>query len=34
VPERYGEHLRHISSPGFDPEDLEAPRNHEIVFLG
>ncbi|MGA5363921.1 ATP/GTP-binding protein [Streptomyces purpurascens] len=28
------EHLQHISSPGFDPEDLEAPRNHVLVFHG
>ncbi|MFC8660826.1 hypothetical protein [Streptomyces sp. NPDC057199] len=28
------EHLQHISSPAFDPEDLEAPRNHVLVFHG
>ncbi|MFE7958657.1 ATP/GTP-binding protein [Streptomyces sp. NPDC057413] len=28
------EHLRHVSSPGFDPADLEAPRDHLIVFHG
>lgn len=28
------EHLQHIGSPGFDPEDLEAPRNHVLVFHG
>ncbi|MFJ9026830.1 ATP/GTP-binding protein [Streptomyces sp. NPDC102259] len=28
------EHLRHISAPGFDPEDLERPRSHVLVFHG
>jgi tetratricopeptide (TPR) repeat protein len=28
------EHLRHIAAPGFDVEDLEAPRNNVIVFHG
>ncbi|MCO8308779.1 ATP/GTP-binding protein [Streptomyces sp. RKCA744] len=28
------EHLRHMSAPGFDPADLEAPRTHLIVFHG
>ncbi|MFB6772805.1 ATP/GTP-binding protein [Streptomyces sp. NPDC056337] len=28
------EHLQHISAPGFDTEDLEAPRNHVLVFHG
>lgn len=28
------EHLQHISAPGFDAEDLEAPRNHVLVFHG
>ncbi|MFE7112870.1 ATP/GTP-binding protein [Streptomyces sp. NPDC057575] len=28
------EHLRHITAPGFDPADLEAPRTHLIVFHG
>ncbi|WP_217214352.1 ATP/GTP-binding protein [Streptomyces sp. AC550_RSS872] len=28
------EHLQHIASPGFDAEDLEAPRNHILVFHG
>ncbi|MEV6594914.1 hypothetical protein [Streptomyces acidicola] len=28
------EHLEHISTPGFDPEDLETPRNHVLVFHG
>ncbi|MFH8470391.1 ATP/GTP-binding protein [Streptomyces sp. NPDC017991] len=28
------EHLRHVSAPGFDPEDLEAPRSHLLVFHG
>ncbi|MFC9131878.1 ATP/GTP-binding protein [Streptomyces sp. NPDC057099] len=27
-------HLQHISSPGFDPEDLEAPRANTLVFHG
>lgn len=26
------EHLHHISAPGFDAEDLEAPRNHVLVW--
>ncbi|MFJ4569055.1 ATP/GTP-binding protein [Streptomyces caelestis] len=28
------EHLQRISAPGFDAEDLEAPRNHVLVFHG
>ncbi|MFC9916652.1 ATP/GTP-binding protein [Streptomyces sp. NPDC127197] len=28
------EHLQHISAPGFGAEDLEAPRNHVLVFHG
>ncbi|MHB6912729.1 ATP/GTP-binding protein [Streptomyces sp. DB-54] len=28
------EHLRHLAGPGFDVEDLEAPRNNVIVFHG
>jgi hypothetical protein len=28
------EHLQHISASGFDAEDLEAPRNHVLVFHG
>lgn len=28
------EHLHHISTPAFDPEDLESPRNHVLVFHG
>ncbi|WP_322872274.1 ATP/GTP-binding protein [Streptomyces goshikiensis] len=28
------EHLRHVSDPGFDVEDLERPRNNVIVFHG
>ncbi|MEU8718233.1 ATP/GTP-binding protein [Streptomyces sp. NPDC048663] len=28
------QHLRHVGAPGFDPEDLEAPRNHVLVFHG
>ncbi|MCL3998203.1 ATP/GTP-binding protein [Streptomyces lavenduligriseus] len=28
------EHLRHVTAPGFDPADLEAPRTHLIVFHG
>ncbi|MEW2398178.1 hypothetical protein [Streptomyces sp. NPDC046862] len=28
------EHLQHINSPGIDAEDLEAPRNHVLVFHG
>ncbi|MGW4784903.1 ATP/GTP-binding protein [Streptomyces sp. NPDC004230] len=28
------EHRRHITTPGFDVEDLEAPRNNVIVFHG
>ncbi|MFE7935493.1 ATP/GTP-binding protein, partial [Streptomyces sp. NPDC057456] len=28
------EHLQHISASGFDTEDLEAPRNHVLVFHG
>ncbi|MDX3129606.1 ATP/GTP-binding protein [Streptomyces europaeiscabiei] len=28
------EHLQHVSAPGFDPEDLEAPRSHVLVFHG
>ncbi|MDX3523743.1 tetratricopeptide repeat protein [Streptomyces scabiei] len=28
------EHLQHISAPDFDAEDLEAPRNHVLVFHG
>ncbi|GAA2359477.1 ATP/GTP-binding protein [Streptomyces cuspidosporus] len=28
------EHLRHITDPAFDVEDLEAPRNHVLVFHG
>ncbi|UYB39201.1 ATP/GTP-binding protein [Streptomyces sp. Je 1-4] len=28
------EHLRHIADPGFDVEDLEAPRNNVITFHG
>ncbi|MFI1177519.1 ATP/GTP-binding protein [Streptomyces melanogenes] len=28
------EHLRHISAPGFDVEDLEAPRTNVVVFHG
>ncbi|MFF0087358.1 hypothetical protein ACFYR1_48110 [Streptomyces canus] len=28
------EHLQHVGAPGFDPEDLEAPRNHVLVFHG
>ncbi|MGW0336474.1 hypothetical protein ACWD0J_32285 [Streptomyces sp. NPDC003011] len=28
------EHLQHISAPGFNAEDLEAPRNHVLVFHG
>ncbi|WP_316782906.1 ATP/GTP-binding protein [Streptomyces sasae] len=28
------EHLRHIAAPGFDVEDLEAPRNNVTVFHG
>ncbi|MFD3485008.1 ATP/GTP-binding protein [Streptomyces sp. NPDC058665] len=29
-----GEHLRHTAGPGFDAEDLEAPRNNVLVFHG
>ncbi|MFE5711970.1 ATP/GTP-binding protein [Streptomyces sp. NPDC056501] len=29
-----GEHLQHVASPGFDVEDLEAPRGNVIVFHG
>ncbi|MFD9047833.1 ATP/GTP-binding protein [Streptomyces zaomyceticus] len=29
-----GEHLGHAASPGFDVEDLEAPRDNVIVFHG
>ncbi|GAA2522858.1 ATP/GTP-binding protein [Streptomyces longisporus] len=28
------EHLQHLAAPGFDVEDLEAPRNNLIVFHG
>ncbi|WP_327311756.1 ATP/GTP-binding protein [Streptomyces sp. NBC_01243] len=28
------EHLRHVTGPGFDPADLEAPRTHLVVFHG
>ncbi|MFJ2781572.1 ATP/GTP-binding protein [Kitasatospora sp. NPDC087315] len=28
------EHLRHIAAPGFDAEDLEAPRTNVLVFYG
>ncbi|MFF7986961.1 ATP/GTP-binding protein [Streptomyces sp. NPDC007901] len=28
------EHLQHVGASGFDPEDLEAPRNHVLVFHG
>ncbi|MEV7980862.1 ATP/GTP-binding protein [Streptomyces sp. NPDC086519] len=28
------QHLHHVASPGFDPEDLEAPRSHVLVFHG
>ncbi|MFF7975818.1 ATP/GTP-binding protein [Streptomyces sp. NPDC007905] len=28
------EHLQRISAPAFDAEDLEAPRNHVLVFHG
>ncbi|MFI6014098.1 hypothetical protein ACIBAG_35750 [Streptomyces sp. NPDC051243] len=28
------EHLQHLSAPAFDAEDLEAPRNHVLVFHG
>ncbi|MFF9569860.1 ATP/GTP-binding protein [Streptomyces sp. NPDC014685] len=28
------EHLRHIADPGFDVEDLEAPRRNVLVFHG
>ncbi|WP_405720812.1 ATP/GTP-binding protein [Streptomyces sp. NBC_00046] len=28
------EHLQHISAPGFDVEDLEAPRRNLVVFHG
>ncbi|WP_309149002.1 hypothetical protein [Streptomyces griseorubiginosus] len=28
------QHLQHGASPGFDPEDLEAPRSHMLVFHG
>jgi hypothetical protein len=28
------EHIQRISAPGFDAEDLEAPRNHVLVFHG
>ncbi|MDX2630674.1 tetratricopeptide repeat protein [Streptomyces scabiei] len=28
------QHLQHVGSPGFDPEDLEAPRGHVLVFHG
>ncbi|MGW1619938.1 ATP/GTP-binding protein [Streptomyces sp. NPDC002172] len=28
------QHLQHVGAPGFDPEDLEAPRNHVLVFHG
>ncbi|MEU3620143.1 hypothetical protein ABZ725_48885 [Streptomyces sp. NPDC006872] len=24
-------HLQRVGAPGFDPEDLEAPRNHVLV---
>ncbi|MGW1171567.1 hypothetical protein [Streptomyces sp. NPDC002550] len=34
VAEALVEHLRRISSPGFDVEDLEAPRNNVIVLHG
>ncbi|MDX3589100.1 ATP/GTP-binding protein [Streptomyces europaeiscabiei] len=30
----FTEHLQHISAPGFDAEDLEAPRNHVLAFHG
>ncbi|WP_190137850.1 ATP/GTP-binding protein [Streptomyces longispororuber] len=29
-----GEHLRHTAGPGFDVEDLEAPRDNIMVFHG
>ncbi len=29
-----GEHLQHVSARSFDPEDLEASRNHVLVFHG
>lgn len=29
-----GEHLRHTASPGFDAEDMQAPRDNVLVFHG
>lgn len=34
VADALAEHLQRISSPGFDVEDLEAPRNNVIVLHG
>ncbi|MFJ5535154.1 hypothetical protein [Streptomyces sp. NPDC093261] len=34
VADALAEHLQRISSPGFDLEDLEAPRNNVIVLHG